>query len=108
LLVAAMAYGAWEKSGAAPAGGEALTYADVQPIFAKHCVGCHAAHPANPAFPSPPLGVLLDSADHAAAAASRIKAVAVDSQVMPLGNMTGITDAERAKIGQWIAGGAKP
>jgi len=108
LLVAAMGYGAWEKSGAAPTGGEALTYADVQPIFAKHCVGCHAAHPANPAFPSPPLGVLLDSADHAAAAASRIKAVAVDSQVMPLGNMTGITDAERAKIGQWIAGGAKP
>jgi len=108
LLVAAMGYGAWEKSASSPAGGEALAYADVQPIFAKHCVGCHAPHPTNPAFSSPPLGVLLDSADHAAAAAPRIKAVAVDSQVMPLGNLTGITDAERAKLGQWIAGGAKP
>jgi len=107
LLVAAMGYVAWEKPGAAVSGGEALTYADVQPIFAKHCAGCHAAHPANPAFPSPPLGVLLDSGDHAAAVAPRIKAVAVDSQVMPLGNLTGITDAERARLGQWIAGGAR-
>lgn len=108
LLLAAMGYIAWEKSGQAQAGGGALAYADVQPIFAKHCVGCHSAHPTNPAFPSPPLGVLLDSADHAAAVAPRIKAVAVDSQVMPLGNLTGITDAERARLGQWIAGGARP
>ncbi len=33
--------------------------------------------------------------------------MAVDSEVMPLGNMTGMTKAERAKLGEWIAQGAK-
>jgi uncharacterized membrane protein len=106
LGVASVSYVTWEKGAAK--GGEALTYAQVQPIFAKHCVACHAPHPTNAAFAAPPLGVLLDSADHAAAAATRIQRVAVDSQVMPLGNMTGITPDERAALGRWIAGGAKP
>jgi uncharacterized membrane protein len=29
------------------------------------------------------------------------------TKVMPLNNATGITDAERALIGQWFQGGAK-
>lgn len=95
------------EKGKAAAGGEALAYADVQPIFAKHCVACHAPRPSNPAFAAPPLGVLLDSAEHAGAAADRIKRVAVDSEVMPLGNATGMTADERRKLGAWIAAGAK-
>jgi len=106
LGVASVTYVTLEKGAAK--GGAALSYAQVQPIFAKHCVACHAAHPTNAAFNAPPLGVLLDSADHAAAAAPRIQRVAVDSQVMPLGNMTGITPEERVALGRWIAGGAKP
>jgi uncharacterized membrane protein len=31
--------------------------------------------------------------------------VAVDAQIMPLGNTTGMTPAERAKLGEWIAQG---
>jgi mono/diheme cytochrome c family protein len=53
-----------EKSGEQQAGGD-LAYADVQPILAKHCVTCHAPHPTNPAFAAPPLGVLLDTGEHA-------------------------------------------
>jgi len=109
LGLATVTYTTWEKSTAKPAATNAkLTYADIQPILAKHCVTCHAAHPANTAFASPPLGVLLDSAAHAATVAPRIKQVAVDSQVMPLGNLTGMTPQERAQLGQWIAGGAQP
>jgi uncharacterized membrane protein len=96
-----------EKSGEQQAGGD-LAYADVQPILAKHCVTCHAPHPTNPAFAAPPLGVLLDTGEHASAAAPRIKKVAVDAQVMPLGNMTNMTLEERQKLGAWIAAGAKP
>ena len=55
-----------------------------------------------------PLGVVLDTPAHVAALAPRIKAMAVDAQVMPLGNTTGMTPAERAKLGAWIAQGAKP
>ena len=41
------------------------------------------------------------------AQAARIRAVAVDTHVMPLGNATKMTDAERQLLGAWIAGGAK-
>lgn len=100
-------YVSLEKAGEQVPGAD-LAYADIQPILAKHCVTCHAPHPTNPAFSAPPLGVLLDSGEHASAVAPRIKKVAVDAQVMPLGNMTNMTAQERAKLGVWIAAGAKP
>ena len=54
----------------------------------------------------PPRGVALDSWEHVSAASARIKAVAVDTQVMPLGNPTGMTPAERQRLGAWIAAGS--
>ena len=54
-------------------------------------MGCHSPHPTNPAFAAPPLGVMLDSYDHARMFAPRIRGVAVDAQIMPLGNTTGMT-----------------
>jgi uncharacterized membrane protein len=109
LALVSVSYVSFEKAAtAAPSGATPVTYADVQPIFAKHCIGCHNEHPTNPAFTSPPLGVELDSYAHARAVAARIKTVAVDAQIMPLGNTTGMTEAERRKLGAWIAGGAKP
>jgi uncharacterized membrane protein len=53
------------------------------------------------------MGVLLDSPEHIVANASMIRAQAVASRAMPLGNVTHITDAERAKLGAWIDAGAK-
>ena len=76
-----------------------------QPIFATHCAACHSTHPTNPAFASPPLGLVLDSYEHVGAAAARIKARAVDTETMPLGNMTHMTQAERQQLGAWIAAG---
>ena len=38
--------------------------------------------------------------------APRIEAVAVASHAMPLGNLTHMTDAERAQLGAWIRAGA--
>jgi uncharacterized membrane protein len=63
-----------------------------------HCAGCHNVQP-------PPRGVALDSWEHASAASARIKAMAVDTQVMPLGNPTHMTQAERQLLGAWIAAG---
>jgi len=82
-----------------------VTFADVQPIFAKHCIACHAAHPTHAGIAAPPLEVMLDSYDYASAVAPRIRKVAVDAEVMPLGNETGITRAERDRLGAWIAAG---
>jgi uncharacterized membrane protein len=81
-------------------------WAQIEPVVARHCWACHSAHPTNPAFTTPPLNVILDSRDHVAALAPRIKAVAVDAEVMPLGNTTGMTKAERVQLGTWLAEGA--
>jgi uncharacterized membrane protein len=50
--------------------------------------------------------VLLDSPEHIAGNAQRIYAQAVASHAMPIGNITHITDAERATLGRWIGAGA--
>ncbi|WP_408589792.1 urate hydroxylase PuuD [Novosphingobium sp.] len=93
---------------AAPAADGPPTFATVQPILQKHCSGCHAVRPTHDGIADPPLGIVLDTADHVAAVAPRIKAVAVDAEIMPLGNETGMTRAERDTLGRWIAAGAKP
>lgn len=107
LALVSVTYVTFEKAGAATAvASTRTTYANVAPIFAKRCQSCHSEHPTNAAFPAPPLGVELDSYDHVHAVADRIKRVAVDSNVMPLGNLTGMTDDERRELGAWIAQGA--
>ena len=99
------------ETGAATAKASAMRaeqpgYASVAPILARHCSGCHSLRPTNSAFTAPPLGIILDNYEHVRAHAPRIKAVTVDSEVMPLGNATGMTRAERDAIGTWIDGGA--
>lgn len=82
-----------------------VTFAEVQPILATHCIACHSARPANRAFAAPPLGVVLDSYQHVSAVSPRIQKAAIDTKTMPLGNATGMTDAERETLGAWIASG---
>jgi uncharacterized membrane protein len=48
---------------------------------------------------------VLDGYEPAKAAAPRIKARAVDTETMPMGNPTGMTRAERDRLGAWIAAG---
>ncbi len=99
LALASVTYVALEKGGSPPAPAQNLTYAEIAPILATHCTGCHNVNP-------PPRGVALDNWEHVSAASARIKAVAVDTQVMPLGNPTHMTPAERQRLGAWIAAGA--
>jgi uncharacterized membrane protein len=106
LALVSVTYVSLEKAGhGAGSNTGATTFADIQPLLARHCAGCHAAHPTNPAFAVPPLGVVLDSYAHVRTLAPRIKRVAVDAEIMPLGNTTGMTKAERERLGQWIAQG---
>ncbi|HEX8239528.1 MAG TPA: urate hydroxylase PuuD [Allosphingosinicella sp.] len=98
LALITVTYVTLERRGA-PGSGQAVAYAQVEPILATHCAGCHNV-------PAPPLGVSLDSWEHVSAASARIKRMAVDSQAMPLGNPTGMTPAERQKLGAWIAAGS--
>ncbi|MBV8367958.1 MAG: urate hydroxylase PuuD [Candidatus Eremiobacteraeota bacterium] len=86
---------------------ENVMYAQVAPILKRRCAVCHAARPTQSGFAAPPAGVLLDTPQHAAANAKRIYDQAVTTHAMPLGNVTHMTDAERALLGTWITNGAK-
>ncbi|PSJ44073.1 hypothetical protein C7H85_15085 [Zobellella endophytica] len=79
---------------------EAVTLTQVQGIMEARCVQCHAAQPSQPGFASAPSGMMMDSEEQTRVLAQQIKQV-VASGYMPLGNMTQMTDEERALIAAW-------
>jgi uncharacterized membrane protein len=76
-----------------------VSLATIVPIVAHRCAPCHAAHPTLMA--SAPAGVMLDTPNRIIANAPRIMQQAVQLRAMPLGNITKITDQERALLGAW-------
>lgn len=85
--------------------GEGLVVSDqeVQAITVKHCTMCHAVKPTHAGFKEAPKGVALETLDELRRYASQIEAQAVRNKSMPLGNETGMTDDDRAKLGAWIS-----
>ena len=90
----------------APSATAAVSYAQIAPIVAQRCAVCHAVQPVQPGFATAPGGVLLDTPAHIKDNAQRVYDQAVTTHAMPLGNVTHMTDAERAKLGAWITAGA--
>ncbi|MCP3021200.1 urate hydroxylase PuuD [Cupriavidus basilensis] len=90
------------KDGAAPA---KVSFTQVQAVINSRCIQCHAAAPK--LMPSAAKGIKLDTADEIKAHAQMIYQQAVQQKAMPLGNVTQITDDERALLGQWFEAGAK-
>ena len=87
------------------AGADPVKYAQVAEIFEARCVTCHATVPTFAGVAAPPQGLVLTDPAQAQGAAAKIKSQAVDSVIMPPGNITKITDEERAILGSWIAAG---
>jgi uncharacterized membrane protein len=83
-----------------------VAFADIEPIVRARCAPCHAATPTQAGIAAAPKGVLLDTPAHIVANAAGIRAQAVDTHAMPLGNLTGMTDDERARVAAWLAAGA--
>ena len=90
---------------AVDAGGEMVKFSAVRQVVDQRCVSCHAAQPTHEGFAQAPKGVLLETPEQVAQHAAKI-AETVASGYMPLGNLTGITDEERARIATWYAQGA--
>jgi uncharacterized membrane protein len=82
------------------------TFAEVEAIVAARCATCHAERPTHAGFAVAPKGFLLDSPTRIAAGAARINEQAVLTRTMPIGNLTGMTDAERGTLAAWIRAGA--
>jgi uncharacterized membrane protein len=87
--------------------GTTVPFARVAAVVKQRCATCHSASPTDPSFNAAPLGVELDTPEQISARADQIDELAVRSRVMPLGNATGMTDAERELLGRWIDQGAK-
>ncbi|MBV8635363.1 MAG: hypothetical protein JO002_12790, partial [Burkholderiaceae bacterium] len=82
-------------------------FAQVQTIINERCVACHSDHPTQPGFAAAPVGIMLQTPALVHQNAAKVYQQAVQLKAMPLGNLTHITDEERAEIGAWYEAGAK-
>jgi len=86
--------------------GQPAPFADVRVVIAQRCAPCHSTAPTYPGIPAAPAGVAFDTPEQMRAKADRILDRAVTTKTMPLGNLTGITDAERDLLRRWVEAGA--
>jgi uncharacterized membrane protein len=91
---------------AKPTAGAAPSFAQVQAIVAQRCAGCHADRPSQEGIAVAPKDVKLDTPERISANAQKIYEQAVATKAMPIGNLTGMTDAERGTLAAWISAGA--
>ena len=85
---------------------EEISFHEINNIIKYRCAVCHANKPTFEGFEDPPLGIIFNTPEDIVKNINKIKAQAIDSDIMPPGNLTGMTKAERNKIKLWIDLGA--
>ena len=81
-----------------------VSFDQVRNVINARCTSCHSAAPVHPAFPVAPLGVMFDTEEQVVTEADRIYQQTVVTRVMPIGNLTAMTDEERQLIDAWYQG----
>jgi uncharacterized membrane protein len=79
----------------------------VQAIVERRCTPCHAAHPTQPGFNAAPDGIVLGTLADVTAHSPQVQQQ-LATHAMPLGNLTGMTEDERAAVLLWIGHAARP
>jgi len=79
-----------------------VTLAAATDIINERCSSCHASKPTHDGFQAPPNGIVFDTEQDIIRHAAAIHQQSVLTRVMPIGNLTGMTDAERELIGRWF------
>ena len=82
---------------------QSVSDVEVLRITDAHCASCHAQQPTHPAFETAPKNLVLEMTADLRRYADLIDLHAVRTRSMPLGNETGMTDAERSRLGAWLA-----
>ena len=85
---------------------ELISFNEVNNIIQYRCGVCHAQKPTFEGFEDAPKGVVFDTPEDILNNLSSIKAQSIDSDIMPPGNITGMTEVERNKLKIWIESGA--
>jgi uncharacterized membrane protein len=88
------------------AGAGTVDFDAVRTVVHQRCTTCHATSPEHPGFQAAPSGVVLETDRQIVAEALRIHHQTVVTRVMPIGNLTNITEEERALIDRWYRAGA--
>lgn len=90
-------------SAAADSGGVSDTW--IMTMVRRHCAMCHSENPSHTMLlgQPPPKGVVLESIEDVRRLSPRIADMVVRKKVMPFGNETAMTEADRVKFGQWLA-----
>ena len=84
-----------------------VKFVEVKRVIETKCAVCHAAQPTFQGFNAPPKNVMLETREQIQTLAQQIKQQTVVAKAMPPGNLTQLSDEERALIGAWVAQGAK-
>lgn len=100
LLLLAVVFLVAPRPGVASASGS-VDFSAVREIVHERCTNCHSSAPVHAAFPSAPAGVMFDSDADIRSEAQRIHQQTVVTRVMPIGNLTSMTDEERNVIDEW-------
>jgi len=77
-------------------------FIDAQNVVLSRCSMCHAAEPLWEGIAHPPKDVRLEDEASILAQAREINVQAVRSRAMPPGNVTGMTEEERATLALWL------
>lgn len=99
VILAAIAALLAPKSSATSAAS--VSFDEVRVVMEHRCTTCHSSAPSHPAFPAAPGGVIFDTDQQIVAEAQRIYQQTVATRVMPIGNLTGMTDEERDILDRW-------
>ncbi len=83
---------------------QVVTLAMIRPVIESRCTTCHSQNPTHIAFPAAPSGVMLDTDEEIIGEALRIHQQTVVLKAMPIGNLTEISEEERALIDAWYQG----
>ncbi len=107
LLAVAVAIAPPRPAAVAKQADPAAQFAQVKAIMDQRCLACHSTHPTQPGFAAAPAGIVFDTPDQIRQHALQIHKQVVELKAMPIGNLTNMTDAERAQVAAWFAAGAQ-
>ncbi|MDX2419081.1 MAG: urate hydroxylase PuuD [Xanthomonadales bacterium] len=107
LLLAGLIIITAPKPAAVGQAGDSIRTVQTSEAFAiveQRCTGCHARVPSFEGFTIAPLGIELDSPLKLEQHADRVYQSVVVTRVMPLANLTQMTDSERSLVARWFEG----
>ena len=99
VILAAIAISVAPRGGAVQEGG--VSFDQVRNVINARCTSCHSSAPVHPAFPVAPLGIEFDTDEQIVNDADRIYQQTVATRVMPIGNLTAMTEEERQILDAW-------